>query len=240
MKRPVKNELKELLSPLQDEGIREVLLFLFLIFLQVLILYPGSLDGFFALSHLPKTPRTITFAMLWHHFWVFLLFFIIPLLLCTFVDQTSPREMGLTTGDWEAGLRIFLIAALLITPALYLSSRDPSFRQAYPLTPEASYGVFSFVLYTLAYLPYYIGWECLYRGYIQFRYEKIMGLLPAIFLQTGMSTLVHWNKPFGETLSAAVGGIFLGLLAWRTRSIFWGLLWHWYLGVMNSLFCAFF
>lgn len=48
----------------------------------------------------------------------------------------------------------------------------------------------------------------------------------AIFVMVVPYTMIHFTKPFPETLGAIVAGIVLGTLALRTRSIFGGVAIH--------------
>lgn len=224
---------------LLKKNLSEIFFLVFALTLQVLLLYPGSIQFYLSkFSHF-STVTEITRAVVWHHFSALVLFFIVPLLYILILKD-KPNNYGLTPGDWKYGLKVIIIAGFIVTPFVYISSRSPSFKAEYPLTPYATFSAVNFLIYSLLYLPYYIGWEFLYRGFIQFYYEKRSGFVSALLIQTSMSTLVHWNKPAGEVFSAIFGGLFLGILAFRTRSIIWGLLFHWYLGIINSLFCAFF
>jgi membrane protease YdiL (CAAX protease family) len=50
------------------------------------------------------------------------------------------------------------------------------------------------------------------------------------------SCLVHIGKPAAETYSSILGGLMWGVLAFRSRSIVYGLVIHWLLGVALDLF----
>ena len=48
----------------------------------------------------------------------------------------------------------------------------------------------------------------------------------AIFIMVIPYVMIHFGKPFAETIGAIIAGIALGTLALRTRSIFGGVLIH--------------
>ncbi len=91
-------------------------------------------------------------------------------------------------------------------------------------------------LWALTYLPLYIGWEFFFRGFLQFGLKKHYGVAIAILVPAILTVLMHIGKPEGESWGALVGGIYLGLLALRTRSMVYPLLFPWYSGMLNTIF----
>lgn len=77
-----------------------------------------------------------------------------------------------------------------------------------------------------------IGWEFIWRGFMLFGLEKKFGYY-AVLIQMIPFVILHNGKPFLETLGAIPGGIALGLLALRTRSIYYCVAVH--IGVMFSI-----
>jgi membrane protease YdiL (CAAX protease family) len=66
--------------------------------------------------------------------------------------------------------------------------------------------------------------------------EPHLGLACAVLVQTLASSLAHFDKPPAELLASVAGGLLLGVLAVRTRSILSGLLLHAGLGIAIDLF----
>ena len=48
---------------------------------------------------------------------------------------------------------------------------------------------------------------------------------------------MHIGKPQGETWGTVFGGVYLGLLTIRTGSVWYAVLFHLYIGLLNSYFC---
>ena len=167
-----------------------------------------------------------------------LLMLIIPVLIIRMVLDENAREYGATLGDWRFGLKYLLIVGAVMTPFLYMGAKDPALIAEYPLLRQ-TYGAdwMNPFLWEATYLVYYIAWEFHFRGFMQLGMEPRVGAVHAILIQTIVSTLIHVRKPFGETFSAIFGGWMMGILAWRTRSIVWGILLHWYIGAMTDFFC---
>lgn len=171
------------------------------------------------------------------HICTFILFFLVPCAIILFVFKSSLAEFGWRVGDWRFGLKFLGLWIILITPILYLNSFMPDFQREYPLVPLEGRGFGWFVLWGLIYLVYYIGWEFLFRGFMQIGLQPALGAFYSICVQTIPSTIIHFGKPQGETFSAIVAGVVFGAVALRTRSILWTLLAHFYTGMANDIFC---
>ena len=203
--------------------------------LLVLYLYPGN-HAFFA-AHFPMEGPFADWAGAgWQHGAAFLLLFVVPLL---WQVLSGGGRTGLALGDWRFGLKVSVVAMLALVIPLWITGGDPAFQAEYPLARAAGDSVRLFVLWELTYLVYYIAWEFFFRGFWQLGLEKDLGILGALALQTAVSTVMHIGKPFGETAAAVAGGVLLGLLAVRTRSILWPLLIHWFLGMGTDLACLY-
>ncbi len=146
--------------------------------------------------------------------------------------------LGFCVGDWRFGLKALAIAIPLLAPLLYLGAQDPAVRAEYPLAKFAPTAPISFLAWELTYLVYYISYESFFRGFLPFGLKERLGPSVAVAMQTLASTLFHIGKPAAETLAAIPAGILFGILAFRTRSIFYGLVLHWYVGALTDFFCS--
>ncbi|MCX5858503.1 MAG: type II CAAX endopeptidase family protein [Proteobacteria bacterium] len=181
--------------------------------------------------------QALTLAQIYQCFAAFFLWALIPILLIKFLIKDNLKDYGICLGDWRFGLKFFLLSIPILLPLLYLTSLNPEFPTEYPLAPLAAQGVRGFILWELTYLVYYLGFEFIFRGYMQLGLLKRLGPFLAIMAQTIPSTIVHWGKPEGETIAAIVAGLAFGALAIRTRSILWGLLVHYFVGIATDFFC---
>ena len=155
-----------------------------------------------------------------------ILYLVSPLLIIALVFRESPRDYGLTLGDWRVGLPLTLGAIVLLTPLIYfLASRASSMTNYYAGN--------------LQLLPWntfldLLGWEFLFRGWILFGYARRFGP-DALWLQAVPFALAHIGKPEVETLSTIFGGFAFGWLAWRTRSFLYPFLIHWYIFTLTVI-----
>jgi membrane protease YdiL (CAAX protease family) len=88
------------------------------------------------------------------------------------------------------------------------------------------------------YLFFYIGWETLFRGFMQFGLRSL-GDWNAILIQTALSCIAHLGKPAAEIYSSILGALVWGVVVFRSRSLLYVLIVHWLLGVSLDYFVAF-
>lgn len=178
-------------------------------------------------------------AELYTFFSAFVLFGIVPWAIVRFVFKERMSSYGLQLGDWRFGLKAVLILAPIFILASYSSINDPAFLAEYPLYKGAGASPSIFLGHALAYLFFYIGWETYFRGFMQFGLRDAFGDWNSILVQTAISCIIHIGKPAGEIYSSIIGALVWGILVFRTRSILWGLLIHWLLGVSLDFFICY-
>lgn len=166
----------------------------------------------------------------------FVLFGLVPVLIIRFVFGERLSEYGFRLGDLRFGLTALTVLAPLFVVSAYPSASMPEFIAEYPLYRGAGDGWNSFALHALSYGLFYIGWETYFRGFMQFGLRGSFGDWNSILIQVLASCLVHIGKPAAETFSSILGGLVWGILAFRTGSLFYGLIIHWMLGVALDLF----
>lgn len=215
-----------------------------LIFLTVVLFvycYFGSFSFFE--KHFSYLQDFAYWKIIFHHVCAFVLFFVLGIIFAKFVNKTPLKELGLKAGNWKLGLTLCAIATAVI-PLLGLSTvLDAGMVATYPLIDFHTYGTWYYILgYFLSYILYYVGWEFLFRGLGLFSFEK-GGLSPlsAILITTLVSALIHtsiagFGKPMVETLSAIPAGLIFGFIAYKTKSIFYGLYMHALVGICTDLF----
>ena len=125
----------------------------------------------------------------------------------------------------KVGILYAFIAIIIFIPIIILVSNSENFREYFPLMNSAKEELIVFLVYEIFFLAFIFSWEFIFRGYILFGLEKKFGLY-AIFVQMIPFVLLHSGKPFIETFASIFGGLFLGYLALRTRSMLYGFLIH--------------
>ncbi len=171
---------------------------------------------------------------------LFCLFLLIP---CLAILSFSPepivflKEAGMTLGKAGRGWLIVIAGAPLAVVFGYVGSRDERLRRFYPFSKSACRSPKVFVAYELAYvLLYYVSWEFFYRGILFFPLIPVLGLIPALAIQTGVSTFHHLGHPPTEIIASLVAGFAFGFIAYFTGSFLYPLVLHALAGISTDTF----
>ncbi len=194
-------------------------------------------------SSLFPAPEVVDFLLGAHKILgAFLLFGLLPVLIVKYVFRESLRDYGVCWGEKRRAVRWFVLMGPVMLLAGYISGQQKEFLEVYPLNPIIRPGTVSiglFVAHAVSYVFYYLGWEFLFRGFLQKALSPQTGVLTAVLIQTLASTMLHFGHPNAEVFSAILGGLFWGFLVVRTRSLLSGLLQHALLGIVLDVFLVF-
>jgi uncharacterized protein len=162
----------------------------------------------------------------------FITLFILPVLIILFLLREKLSDYGLRIGDYKIGLKITLIFILIMLPLIWFASSSDSFANVYPHLVTARESWTIFLIYELGLLVYMIAWEFVWRGYMLFGLFEKFGFY-SLFIQMIPFVILHNGKPMIETFGSILAGLALGILALRTKSIFYCVLAH--MSVMFSI-----
>lgn len=170
----------------------------------------------------------------------FTAFLALPLVI-VFAGAPGPLEflrfVGLTPGHVGTGLLFAAVGFPVALAAGFIGSRDPAMQAQYPFSKEACADLKKFVRLETAYLfLYYLPWEFVFRGILFFPLVPMVGLIPALAVQTIISTLYHFGHPPSEIFAAVGAGVIFGLVAYATGSIFYAAILHAAVGISNDVF----
>jgi membrane protease YdiL (CAAX protease family) len=152
---------------------------------------------------------------------------VLPLLVIRVVLRERVRDFGLRVRGIAPHAATYALLFAIAAPLIVAVSYSASFQEKYPFFEPPS---------GASLWPYLYGWWVLY--WLQFvalefffRGFMVHGLAPrlgyaAIFAMVVPYTMLHFGKPMPEALAAIVGGIVLGTLSLKTRSIWWGAALH--------------
>jgi len=231
---PLRAEISALLSNIASVEFKPAFILISVAAIQVISYYCTSRRFFRA--HMSSLFADRGDATFWSYiYWLnseFLSQFLLPILLIALVLREQPRDYGVQTGDCRAGLKIFAIFLIVMMPIVWLVSGTSDFAMTYPQCPMVRESWRLFALFSMSYIVYMIGWEFIWRGYMLFGLKTKFGYY-AILMQMIPFTILHNGKPMLETSSAIIGGIALGILAWRTNSVWYCILTH--ASVMTSI-----
>lgn len=157
-----------------------------------------------------------------------IVFYLVVPLIVVVAAGWSPRDFGWrlrgTSADWKKYAALFLVAV----PFVVAASFSHDFQDRYPLyeVVRGQTGVArDLAIWWTFYAVQFIAVEAFFRGFL------VLGLAPrlgrtAVVVATIPYLMIHFVKPPAEAAAAIVGGLVMGTLALRTRSIWWGVALH--------------
>lgn len=162
----------------------------------------------------------------WWSLWRFLGYFVIPVLFIKFVFRERIVDHGLETkGFFEHAWIYGLGYAVVFVCVLGVTAFDPHFRTYYPFYNLCRRSWLDFGIWECLYALQFFSLEFFFRGFWLKSMKNSMGS-QAIFAMMVPYCMIHFGKPFLETMGAIIAGIFLGTLSMKTRSIWSGFLLH--------------
>lgn len=229
-----KNELSSLKNHTKTLDKKVVIIFLSVAVLQTISWYLTSRkffrENFF--EHYQFHPQVYLIEYLYWFIGDFITFLILPVLIIKFFIKEKISNYGLRIGDYKVGLKITLIYILIMLPLVWFVSSQNSFANVYPHLPSARDSWTVFLIYELGLIIYILAWEFVWRGFMLFGLYEKFGLY-SIFIQMIPFVILHNGKPMLETFGSILAGLALGILALRTKSIFYCVLAH--MSVMFSI-----
>lgn len=150
-----------------------------------------------------------------------ILFLLVPLLIIKSIFNEDIKNYGLILGNQKIGWFFLGISILFFLPVIILVSNSETFVQFFPLMENAKNDILIFLIYEILFIGFIFSWEFIFRGFMLFGLEKRFGIY-SIFIQMIPFVILHNGKPFLETFAAIFGALFLGYLALRTKSIYYG------------------
>jgi uncharacterized protein len=163
--------------------------------------------------------------------------FVLPVLILVVLFRRRPAEMGLGLGDWRLAGTLAALYAPLAAAGCWMLSAQTSFQDKYPRFGPAEDDWQMFLLYEAMFLAYWLGWEYLWRGFVQFGTARTFGYY-AIFVQMIPFAILHFRKPTVESFLAIPGALLLGALVWRCRAFWIAIPIHAWQMMMIDLMCS--
>lgn len=150
-------------------------------------------------------------------------------------DGESHREslwsaVGLTRKNTNLGAYFLLLLAVL--PLVAIAATRQDFQAVYPKLHNLAFLDYVAhpawpwkLLYEVSYGIDFLGIELFFRGLLVIALLRYAGT-DAILPMAAFYCTIHFGKPMAECITSFFGGLILGVLAARTRTIFGGLIVH--------------
>jgi membrane protease YdiL (CAAX protease family) len=227
-------EFKELLKIVREMDKKVVVIFLSIAILQTFSWYFTS-RRFFRINIFPSIENHPDVYLIEYLFWFvgdFFTYFVFAILIIKFILREKLGNYGLAFGDSKAGLKYSSIFLIVMFPLVWIASSMPDFTSKYPHLLSTRTNWEKFFIYESGMLLYMFGWEFIWRGFLLFGLKEKFGFY-AVFIQMIPFVILHNGKPALETFGAILGGLALGVLAYRTNSFYYCVITH--MGVMFSI-----
>ena len=230
----LKNEIKELLCIIKSLDKKVVVVFLSVAIIQTISWYFTSRlffrQNFF--DSLGANPNYNYYEFAYWFICDFLTLFIIPVTIIKFIFKEKLISYGINIGDYQTGLKLAVLFLVIMIPIIWFISSEPVFAATYPLLINARDSWSVFFLYEFGLFFYLFAWEFIWRGFMLFGLKEKFGYY-AVIIQMIPFVILHDGKAPVEVFGAIIGGIALGILAYRTKSIYYCVITH--AGIMFSI-----
>jgi membrane protease YdiL (CAAX protease family) len=154
-------------------------------------------------------------------------YLVVPLIAISFIGL-KPSDIGWkfrgTAHHWKYYVTLLAIAI----PFVVVASTTGEFQERYPLLeigrgqPDAWADL---RIWWIFYVLQFVAVETFFRGFLVLGLAKRFGQA-SILIATIPYLMIHFTKPPAEALAAIMGGIVMGVLAYRTKSVWWGIALH--------------
>lgn len=134
----------------------------------------------------------------------------------------SVRTYGLSVSFVRSEAVIVALIAPIALAIVWLASSDVRFLDTYPFYKGDGWAL---LVFEAAYGASFIALEFFFRGFLVFAGQPVLGV-HAVPVMAFAYCLLHLGKPLPEAASSLIGGLILGYLALRLRSILAGIVAH--------------
>lgn len=210
-----------------------------LLALHYLKLYPSFIAAFRStpswLNEARQSGWLGLLAYAWWGFWHLCLYVVVPVVVWRWLLKRPLRELGVGWGETHRYLGWYALLAAPIVLFAWLASTRPDFQQQYPFYALAGRSWLDFLLWEAIYISQFVALEFFFRGFLLHSLQPRFGQL-AIWVMIIPYTMIHLPKPWLEASGAIFFGLFLGMLALASRSIWGGAMVHVSIALSMDLF----
>lgn len=161
-----------------------------------------------------------------------------PVLIIKFLFKEQLKEYGLSLKGALSSYKVYLLMLCVMIPLVLFFSRTQSFQQRYPFyEPSPSESFFpNLFVWELVYFIQFFALEFFFRGFMLHGTKKTFGFY-SVFVMSIPYCMIHFGKPFPETIAAIIAGVVLGILSLKSNSIWLGVLIHYSVAITMDI-CA--
>ncbi len=192
--------------------------------LQLLAQWQGRASDYYT-AQLNATGFGELIAYLWWTSILALGYVLVPALFIRFYLGARVRDFGWQFNEVGQHWRGYLLLLSPILVFIYLVSRGQDFVNHYPFYSLTSRSWFDLLAWEFLYLTQFVCLEFFFRGFILQALRPAIGA-NAVWVMCVPYLMIHFPKLWLEATGAILFGLFLGILALQSRSIWGGVLVH--------------
>lgn len=154
----------------------------------------------------------------------------LPLFLFWWQQQSTSSFWGLTSHNFN--WHPYALMLLIMVPLIAFASTQADFLHMYPKLKQVAFMEKDYprswwykILYELSYGLDFFSIEIFFRGFLVFAFVRYLGA-DAVLPMAVFYCSIHFGKPLFECISSFFGGLLLGIIAYKTRSILGGIVVH--------------
>lgn len=175
-------------------------------------------------------------SLIWWISMIIIFYLLIPIVIVRLLFKERIKEYGVSFSNIKKDYPLYLIMLSIMIPIVFIASNTKGFQARYPIfQPEKNHLFPLFFMWQIAYFFQFVAVEFFFRGFILHGVKNRLGIY-SIFVMTIPYCMVHFGKPFGETIAAIIAGVVLGTLSLKSRSIFLGIFIHYTVAITMDLF----
>lgn len=165
-----------------------------------------------------------------------IIFGVFPVFVLQLFFKFPLKEFGIVTEIRAESIMWTFLLALLIIPMNFFNSKKSDNLSMYPQVRKKNWSIGLFISSSISWMAYLFAYEMLFRGFLLFSTLELIGYCPAILVNTGIYSLVHYPKGHKEAFGAVPLGLILCILTLKTGNIWIAVIVHIILALSNEYF----
>lgn len=168
---------------------------------------------------------------------VVIIFYLLPpFILIKLVFKQNFSDYGLKLKGAFKDYKLYLLMLCFMIPLVLYFSHTQSFQDRYPFYNVSKNESFfpNLIVWELVYFIQFFALEFFFRGFMLHGTKQTFGFY-SVFVMTIPYCMIHFGKPFPETIAAIVAGIVLGVLSLKSRSIWLGVASHYSVAITMDI-----
>lgn len=161
----------------------------------------------------------------WWTFWHIIGYVVLPFFVIRYLFKSSFIDMGWRWNETSQHWRGYLLLLSPILVFIVIVSQGEDFVNHYPFYDYAGRSWFDFIAWEFLYLTQFVCLEFFFRGFFVNALRPAVGA-NAVWIMCVPYLMIHFPKLWLEATGAILFGLFLGILALRSRSLWGGFFVH--------------